>query len=101
MEKKSKLHIGWLVTAMVVVLLIIDQWIKLYIKTHFCLGESFLLQTGSLSISLRTTEWRGACLLISKFLAEPRALCSHRRSHTSISIASSSGVRIVCSISSW
>ena len=40
MEKNSKLHIGWLVTAMMVVLLIIDQIIKLYIKTHFCLGES-------------------------------------------------------------
>lgn len=46
MEKKCKLHIGWLVTAMVVVLLIIDQWIKLYIKTHFCLGES-----------VRVTDW--------------------------------------------
>ena len=46
MEKKSKLHIGWLVTAMGVVLLIIDQWIKLYIKTHFCLGES-----------VRVTDW--------------------------------------------
>lgn len=46
MEKKRKLHIGWLVTAMVVVLLIIDQWIKLYIKTHFCLGES-----------VRVTDW--------------------------------------------
>ena len=46
MEKKSKLHIGWLVTAMVVVLLIIDQWIKLYIKTHFYLGES-----------VRVTDW--------------------------------------------
>ena len=46
MEKKSNLHIGWLVTAMVVVLLIIDQWIKLYIKTHFCLGES-----------VRVTDW--------------------------------------------
>ena len=46
MEKKSKLHIGWLVRAMGVVLLIIDQWIKLYIKTHFCLGES-----------VRVTDW--------------------------------------------
>ena len=46
MEKKGNLHIGWLVTAMVVVLLIIDQWIKLYIKTHFCLGES-----------VRVTDW--------------------------------------------
>ena len=46
MEKKSKLHIGWLVTAMGGVLLIIDQWIKLYIKTHFCLGES-----------VRVTDW--------------------------------------------
>ncbi len=46
MEKNSKLHIGWLVTAMVVVLLIIDQIIKLYIKTHFCLGES-----------VRVTDW--------------------------------------------
>ena len=40
MEKTRKLHIGWLVTAMVIVLLVIDQIIKLYIKTHFCLGES-------------------------------------------------------------
>ena len=46
MEKKRNLHIGWLVTAMGVVLLIIDQWIKLYIKTHFCLGES-----------VRVTDW--------------------------------------------
>ena len=46
MEKNSKLHIGWLVTAMMVVLLIIDQIIKLYIKTHFCLGES-----------VRVTDW--------------------------------------------
>lgn len=46
MEKKRNLLIGWLVTAMVVVLLIIDQWIKLYIKTHFCLGES-----------VRVTDW--------------------------------------------
>ena len=46
MEKKRNLHIGWLGTAMVVVLLIIDQWIKLYIKTHFCLGES-----------VRVTDW--------------------------------------------
>ena len=46
MEKKRNLHIGWLVTAMVVVLLIIDQWIKLCIKTHFCLGES-----------VRVTDW--------------------------------------------
>ena len=46
MEKNSKLHIGWLVTALMVVLLIIDQIIKLYIKTHFCLGES-----------VRVTDW--------------------------------------------
>ena len=46
MEKNSKLHIGWLVTAMMVVLLIIDQIIKVYIKTHFCLGES-----------VRVTDW--------------------------------------------
>lgn len=46
MEKNSKLHIGWLVTAMMVVLLVIDQIIKLYIKTHFCLGES-----------VRVTDW--------------------------------------------
>ena len=46
MKQNKKLHTGWLVTAMVVVLLIIDQWIKLYIKTHFCLGES-----------VRVTDW--------------------------------------------
>ena len=46
MEKTRKLHIGWLVTAMVIVLLVIDQIIKLYIKTHFCLGES-----------VRVTDW--------------------------------------------
>ena len=42
MEKKRNLHIGWLVTAMVVVLLIIDQWIKLYIKTQV-LADSILI----------------------------------------------------------
>ena len=63
MEKKKNLHIGWLVTAMVVVLLIIDQWIKLYIKTTFALASLFVLQIGFLSISLRTTEWRGVCRL--------------------------------------
>ena len=46
MEKTRKLHIGWLVTAMVIVLLVIDQIFKLYIKTHFCLGES-----------VRVTDW--------------------------------------------
>ena len=46
MKENNKLHIGWLVTAMVVVLLVIDQIIKLYIKTHFCLGES-----------VRVTDW--------------------------------------------
>jgi len=46
MKQSNKLHIGWLVTAMVIVLLIIDQIIKLYIKTHFCLGES-----------VRVTDW--------------------------------------------
>ena len=40
MEKTSKIKYGWLVTAMVVALLVIDQIIKEYIKTHFCLGES-------------------------------------------------------------
>ena len=44
--KQCKIHTGWLVTAMGGVLLIIDQWIKLYIKTHFCLGES-----------VRVTDW--------------------------------------------
>lgn len=46
MKQSNKKHIGWLVTAMVIVLLIIDQIIKLYIKTHFCLGES-----------VRVTDW--------------------------------------------
>ena len=44
--KQNKLHIGWLVTAMVVILLVIDQIIKVYVKTHFCLGES-----------VRVTDW--------------------------------------------
>ena len=44
--KESKIKTGWLVTAMVLVLLIIDQIIKVYIKTHFCLGES-----------VRVTDW--------------------------------------------
>ena len=48
MEKNSKLHIAWLVTAMMVVLLIIDQIIKLYIKTHFALASLFVLQIGFL-----------------------------------------------------
>ena len=46
MKQNKKLHTGWLVTAMVIVLLVIDQIIKLYIKTHFCLGES-----------VRVTDW--------------------------------------------
>ena len=44
--KQCKKHTGWLVTAMVVALLVIDQIIKLYVKTHFCLGES-----------VRVTDW--------------------------------------------
>ena len=44
--KKNKNKIGWLVTAMVLVLLVIDQIIKVYVKTHFCLGES-----------VRVTDW--------------------------------------------
>lgn len=46
MKEIKKVKTGWLVTAMVVILLIIDQIIKLYIKTHFCLGES-----------VRVTDW--------------------------------------------
>ena len=46
MKQVNKTKIGWLVTAMVVVLLVVDQIIKLYIKTHFCLGES-----------VRVTDW--------------------------------------------
>ena len=46
MKENKKVKTGWLVTAMVVILLIIDQIIKLYIKTHFCLGES-----------VRVTDW--------------------------------------------
>ena len=37
---------AWLVWAMMVVLLVIDQIIKVYVKTHFCLGES-----------VRVTDW--------------------------------------------
>ena len=44
--KENKLKTSWLVTAMMVVLLVIDQVIKIYIKTHFCLGES-----------VRVTDW--------------------------------------------
>ena len=46
MKQNKTLYTGWLVTALVVVLLVIDQIIKLYIKTHFCLGES-----------VRVTDW--------------------------------------------
>ena len=46
MKENKKVKTGWHVTAMVVILLIIDQIIKLYIKTHFCLGES-----------VRVTDW--------------------------------------------
>lgn len=42
----TKRNTAWLVTAMVLVLLVIDQVIKVYIKTHFCLGES-----------VRVTDW--------------------------------------------
>ena len=31
---------GWLVAALMILLLVIDQVIKIYVKTHFCLGES-------------------------------------------------------------
>lgn len=44
--KQNKIHTGWLVTAMVVLLLVVDQIIKIYVKTHFCLGES-----------VRITDW--------------------------------------------
>lgn len=44
--KQNIKHIGWLVTAMVIILLVIDQIIKIYVKTHFCLGES-----------VRVTDW--------------------------------------------
>ena len=44
--KENKNKIGWLVTAMVLVLLVIDQIIKVYVKTHFCLGEP-----------VRVTDW--------------------------------------------
>lgn len=37
---------GWLVLALMFLLLVIDQVIKIYVKTHFCLGES-----------VRITDW--------------------------------------------
>ncbi len=37
---------GWLVVALMFLLLVIDQVIKIYVKTHFCLGES-----------IRVTDW--------------------------------------------
>lgn len=40
MKQEKFKHIGWLVTALVILLLVIDQAIKIYVKTHFYLGES-------------------------------------------------------------
>lgn len=39
-------HIGWITASIVVAILIIDQIIKIYVKTHFYLGEDY-----------RITEW--------------------------------------------
>lgn len=44
--KTSKHLNGWLVAAFMLLLLVIDQVIKIYVKTHFCLGES-----------VRVTDW--------------------------------------------
>ncbi|HIZ68552.1 MAG TPA: lipoprotein signal peptidase [Candidatus Prevotella avicola] len=44
---KASRHLnGWLVAAFMLLLLLIDQVIKIYVKTHFCLGES-----------VRVTDW--------------------------------------------
>lgn len=40
MDPKKKLHIG-LTISIIALVLIIDQWIKFYIKTHFMLHESY------------------------------------------------------------
>lgn len=40
MKQEKFKHIGWLVTTLVILLLVIDQAIKIYVKTHFYLGES-------------------------------------------------------------
>lgn len=46
MKQGSTKNRAWLVWAMMGVLLVIDQIIKVYVKTHFCLGES-----------VRVTDW--------------------------------------------
>lgn len=40
MDAKRKLHI-WLLISIIAIVLIIDQWIKFYVKTHFMLHESY------------------------------------------------------------
>lgn len=79
MEKNSKLHIGWLVTAMMVVLLIIDQIIKLYIKTHFALASLFVLQIGFYRV--HREQWYGLGhdvyrQVLAEYAAPHRHLCS-------------------------
>lgn len=34
-------HIGWLLAALAVVIVIADQWLKIWVKTHFFLGEDY------------------------------------------------------------
>lgn len=38
--KRSNTHWGWMATALVFAILIIDQIIKIWVKTHMSLGEA-------------------------------------------------------------
>ena len=62
MEKTSKIKYGWLVTAMLVVLLVIDQIIKVY-QDPFCLASLFVLLIGLYQFVENNSEWLGVCRL--------------------------------------
>ena len=38
-----EIRLGWLVAAIVALVIIADQWLKIWVKTHFYLGEDLEL----------------------------------------------------------
>ncbi len=70
--------------------LIIDQMIKLYIKTHFCLGESVRVTDWFFIDFVENNGMAWGMSFIGKFWLSLVRYCSHRRSHRAyLCIASS------------
>lgn len=55
----TKKKTAWISLAIILVALIIDQVIKVWVKTHMCLAIHLLLPIGFTLLSLKIMVWHG------------------------------------------